>query len=51
MSTPESESPRLPDDERSAEGDQPDLERQNKVEHAARVSDDEKEVRIPDPDE
>ena len=51
MSTPPSANPRLPDTERDAEGDKPDLERQNPVEHPSRIPDDEKSTRIPDPHE
>jgi hypothetical protein len=51
MSTPASASPRLPDRERRASGDEPDLDRQNPVEHPSRIPDDEKDIRIPDPHE
>ena len=51
MSTPPSESPRLPDRERRAAGDEPDLDRHNPVEYASRIPDDEKDSRIPDPHE
>jgi hypothetical protein len=51
MSTPPSESPRLPDREREAAGDEPDMHRQNPVTHPSRIPDDEKGVRLPDPDE
>jgi hypothetical protein len=32
-------------------GDEPDLDRQNPVEHPARIPDDDKDTRIPDPHE
>jgi hypothetical protein len=51
MSTPPSGSPRLPDSERTADGDAPDLDRQNPVQHPSRIPDDEKNRRLPDPDE
>jgi hypothetical protein len=51
MSTPPSESPRLPDRERTAHGDEPDLNRQHPVKHPSRIPDDEKDQRLPDPDE
>jgi hypothetical protein len=51
MSTPPGASPRLPDSEREAGGDEPDLDRQNPVQHPVRVSDDEQDVRIPEPNE
>jgi hypothetical protein len=50
MSTPGSESPRLADRERSADGVQPGRHRQDPVEHPSRVPD-EKDIRIPDADE
>jgi hypothetical protein len=51
MSTPESASPRLPDSEHAADGDEPDLDRQNMVEHPSRVPEDERDLRIPEPEE
>jgi hypothetical protein len=51
MSTPASRNPRLPDNERTADGDAPDLDRQNPVQHPSRIPDDEKNRRLPDPDE
>jgi hypothetical protein len=51
MSTPPSASPRLPDRERQATGDEPDLVRPDPVDHRSRIPDDEKDVRIPDPHE
>jgi hypothetical protein len=51
MSPPPSASPRLPDRERQAAGDDPDLDRQSPVEHSSRIPDDEKDLRIPDPHE
>jgi hypothetical protein len=51
MSTPPNASPRLPDREREAAGDEPDLDRHNPVEHPSRISDDEKDLRIPYPEE
>jgi hypothetical protein len=51
MSAPPSESPRLPDSERSASGDAPDMNRQHPVRHPSRIPDDEKGIRIPDPEE
>jgi hypothetical protein len=51
MSAPPSESPRLPDRERDADGDRPDLESRSPVEYRSRIPDDEKVARIPDPDE
>jgi hypothetical protein len=51
MSTPPSASPRLPDRERAADGDEPDMDRQNPVARPSRIPEHEKNTRIPDPDE
>jgi hypothetical protein len=51
MSTPPSESPRLPDRERRVAGDEPDPQRQTEIEYRSRIPDDEKDIRIPDPHE
>jgi hypothetical protein len=51
MSTPPSEQPRLPDAEKQADGDVPDLDRAYRVKHRPRVPEDERDERIADPDE
>ena len=51
MSTPPSESPRLPDSEKAADGDDPDMNRQNPVPHASRIPEEERGTRIPYPEE
>jgi hypothetical protein len=51
MSTSPSEQPRLPDEEKSAAGDQPDLDRDNSRNKPSRLPPEEKAERIPEPDE
>jgi hypothetical protein len=51
MSTPPADSPRLPDSEKAAHGDEPDLDRQNPVRQAERIPEDERDERIPEPEE
>jgi hypothetical protein len=51
MSTPASDQPRLPDAEKQAEGEVPDLDRAHRPRVRPRIGDEEKGERIPDPEE
>jgi len=51
VSTPPSEQPRLPDADKSAEGEQPDLDRAHVARRRTRISEEDARERIPDPEE
>jgi hypothetical protein len=51
MTTPPSAQPRLPDTEKQADSDVPDLDLAHRGRNRSRIPDDEKDERIPDAEE